>query len=302
MKHCFVFCIIWYMKLLEGKTLSKEILDSLESRIEKVKAALNRPPSLSIINYYDDSPSAIYVKIKMKVCARLGIKTTLINPGEDKGYPYFLKLLKSMEEDSSIDAIMIERPLPPGYEDMKTWDNFGIAKDVDALSSLNMGKLFIAKSMDEIEKGNFFVPCTALAVIKMIKKYSIDVKGLNIAVAGRSSIVGRPLAHMLTSMDATVTLCHSKTKDIVSIFKKSDMVISAVGKARWIKADMVGENAVLIDVGTNIDENGKMCGDIDFEDVKDKVDSITPVPGGVGPVTLACLLEGVVRAAENNLK
>jgi methylenetetrahydrofolate dehydrogenase (NADP+)/methenyltetrahydrofolate cyclohydrolase len=289
------------MELLEGRTLSKEILDSLESRIEKVKNTLNRPPSLAIINYYDDSSSAIYVKRKIMVCERLGIKTNLINPGADKGYPYFLELLQKMEEDSLIDAIMIERPLPSGYENIKTWDDFGALKDVDGLSSLSMGKLFITKNMAEIEKGDFFVPCTALAVIKLIKKYSIDIKGANIVVAGRSSIVGRPLAHMLTSMDATVTLCHSKTKDIASIFRKSDIIISAVGKARWIKADMIGDNSVLIDVGTNIDENGKMCGDIDFDDVKNKVCSITPVPGGVGPVTLACLLESVVKAAERRM-
>ena len=290
------------MELLEGRTLSKEILTSLESRIEKTKAALNRPPSLTIINYYDDSPSAIYVKRKIKVCDRLGIKTDLINPGEAKGYSHFLGLLKNFQEDESIDAIMIERPLPSGYEAIKTWDTFGALKDVDGLSSLSMGKLFLAKNIAEIEKGDFFVPCTALAVIKMIKKYAIDIKGANIVVAGRSSIVGRPLAHMLTSMDATVTLCHSKTKDIVSIFKKSDIIISAVGKARWIKADMIGENSLLIDVGTNIDKNGKMCGDIDFENVKDKVDYITPVPGGVGPVTLACLLENVVKAAERKVE
>ena len=288
--------------LLEGRTLSKEILNSLESGIEKVKAALNRPPALAIINYYDDSASAVYVKRKIKVCERLGIKTDLINPGSEKGYAYFLELLKRMEGDSSIDAIMIERPLPSGYENIQTWDKFGALKDVDGLSSLSMGKLFITKSMAEIESGDFFVPCTALAVIKMIKKYSMDISGANIAVAGRSSIVGRPLAHMLTSMDATVTLCHSKTKDIVSIFKNSDIIISAVGKARWIKADMIGENCALIDVGTNIDENGKMCGDIDFEDVKDKALSITPVPGGVGPVTLACLIENVVKAAERRTR
>ncbi len=288
--------------LLEGRTLSKEILNSLESGIEKVKAALNRPPALAIINYYDDSASAVYVKRKIKVCERLGIKTDLINPGSEKGYAYFLELLKRMEGDSSIDAIMIERPLPSGYENIQTWDKFGALKDVDGLSSLSMGKLFITKSMAEIESGDFFVPCTALAVIKMIKKYSMDISGANIAVAGRSSIVGRPLAHMLTSMDATVTLCHSKTKDIVSIFKNSDIIISAVGKARWIKADMIGENCALIDVGTNMDENGKMCGDIDFEDVKDKALSITPVPGGVGPVTLACLIENVVKAAERRTR
>ncbi|MCG2725356.1 MAG: bifunctional 5,10-methylenetetrahydrofolate dehydrogenase/5,10-methenyltetrahydrofolate cyclohydrolase [Elusimicrobia bacterium] len=290
------------MKLLEGKTLSNEILNSLSERIEKVKNGIKRPPSLSIINYFDDSPSAVYVKRKIKVCDRLGIKTDLINPGEDKGYSYFLEFLKGVQEDSSIDAIMIERPLPSGYENIKTWDAFGARKDVDGLSSLSMGKLFIAKNMDEIENGDFFVPCTALAVIKIIKKYSINIEGANIAVAGRSSIVGRPLAHMLTSMDATVSLCHSKTKDIVSIFENSDMIISAVGKARWIKADMLGENCAVIDVGTNIDENGRMCGDVDFENVKDKARCITPVPGGVGPVTLACLIENVVKAAERNME
>ncbi len=290
------------MELLEGKTLSKEILASLESRIEEIKTALNRPPSLAIINYYSDSASAIYVKRKLKACEKLGIKAVLINPGEAKGYAYFLELLNRLQEDASVDAIMIERPLPDGYEDIKTWNAFGALKDVDGLASLSMGKLFISKTMAEIEKGDFFAPCTALAVIKIIKKYSINVKGVNVVVAGRSSIVGRPLAHMLTSMDATVTLCHSKTKDIASIFKRADIIISAVGKARWIKADMIGENSILIDVGTNIDENGKMCGDMDFEDLKGKALLLTPVPGGVGPVTLACLLENVVKAAERSAK
>ncbi|MBU2529832.1 MAG: hypothetical protein KKD35_02230, partial [Elusimicrobia bacterium] len=141
------------MELLEGRTLSKEILNSLESRVEKVKNTLNRPPSLAIINYYDDSPSAIYVKGKIKACEKLGIKTSLINPGEAKGYAYFLEFLKDAENDSSIDAIMIERPLPDGYETIETWDKFGALKDVDGLSSLSMGKLFITKSMAEIEKG-----------------------------------------------------------------------------------------------------------------------------------------------------
>jgi len=286
------------MRLLEGKTLSAEILAALPPRIDAVKARLGRPPSLAIINYFADSPSAVYVKRKIAACEKLGITVRLYDPSLQEGYPAFKRLLAQLGADAGCDAIMVERPLPDGFETLETWDALPAAKDVDGLSSLNMGRLFIAKKFSEIEGGAYFVPCTALAVVRLLKFYTCDISGKNVAVVGRSAVVGRPLAHMLTTLDATVTLCHTRTKDLASIFKASDLVITAVGKAKWLKKELLPEGATVIDVGTNFDENGKMCGDADFENLKETAAALTPVPGGVGPVTLACLLEAVVKAAE----
>ncbi|OGS05698.1 MAG: hypothetical protein A3I76_02110 [Elusimicrobia bacterium RIFCSPLOWO2_02_FULL_61_11] len=286
------------MKILEGKTLSAEILAALPARIEAVKERLGRPPSLAIINYFADSPSAVYVKRKIAACEKLGIAVKLYAPKPEEGYPAFKALLARLGADASCDAIMIERPLPDGFETLETWDALPAAKDVDGLSTLNMGRLFLAKKFSEVEEGRYFTPCTALAVIRLLKFHGINPSGLNIAVAGRSAVVGRPLAQMLTALDATVTMCHTRTKNTAAIFKSADLVITAVGKAKWLKKELLPAGATVIDVGTNFDENGKMCGDADFEDLKESAAAVSPVPGGVGPVTLACLIEASVRAAE----
>ena len=286
------------MRILEGKTLSAEILGALPARVEAVKARLGRPPSLAIINYFADSPSAVYVKRKVAACEKLGITVKLFAPKAEEGYPAFKALLARLGADPAWDAIMLERPLPDGFETLETWDALPAAKDVDGLSSLNMGRLFLAKKFSEVENGGYFSPCTALAVVRLMKFHGLDPAGMNIAVAGRSAVVGRPLAHMLTALDATVTLCHTRTKNTAEIFKKADLVITAVGKAKWLKKELLPPGATVIDVGTNFDENGKMCGDADFEDLKGVAAAVSPVPGGVGPVTLACLIEACVRAAE----
>lgn len=286
------------MKILEGKTLSAEILGALPARIDAVKARLGRPPSLAIINYFPDSPSAVYVRRKMAACEKLGIVTKLFSTAPADGYPAFKTMLEVLGADPVYDAVMVERPLPDGYETLETWDSLPAAKDVDGLSSLNMGRLFITKKFSEIEAAGFFVPCTALAVIRLLAFHGIKPAGMNIAVAGRSSVVGKPLAHMLTSLDATVTLCHTRSRNIAGILKAADLVISAVGRAGWLTRDMLAPGATLIDVGTNFDAAGKMCGDADFEGIRDTAAAATPVPGGVGPVTLACLLEASVKAAE----
>ncbi|MDD5209068.1 MAG: bifunctional 5,10-methylenetetrahydrofolate dehydrogenase/5,10-methenyltetrahydrofolate cyclohydrolase [Elusimicrobiales bacterium] len=290
------------MKLLEGKTLSAEILGALPARIDAVKARLERPPSLAIINYFADSPSAVYVKRKITACEKLGISVKLFAPKPEEGYPAFKALLARLGADPNYDAIMIERPLPDGFETLETWDALPAAKDVDGLSTLNMGRLFLAKKFSEVEEGGYFAPCTALAVIRLMKFHGINPSGMNIAVAGRSAVVGRPLAQMLTALDATVTMCHTRTKNTAEIFKRADLVITAVGKAKWLKKDLLPPGATVIDVGTNFDENGKMCGDADFEDIKDGAAAVSPVPGGVGPVTLACLIEASVKAAELAVK
>ena len=286
------------MKILEGKTLSAEILGALPARVEAVKARLGRPPSLAIINYFADSPSAVYVKRKIAACEKLGIAVKLFAPKPEDGYPAFKALLARLGADAAYDAVMIERPLPDGFETRETWDAVPAAKDVDGLSSLNMGRLFIAKKFSEIENGGFFSPCTALAVIRLLRFHGIDPAGMNIAVAGRSSVVGRPLAQMLVALDATVTVCHTRTKNIAEVFKRADLVVTAAGKAKWLKPELLPPGAVVIDVGTNFDENGRMCGDADYAALEPSAAAVSPVPGGVGPVTLACLLEAAVRAAE----
>jgi len=286
------------MKILEGKILSVEILGALPARIEAVKARLGRPPSLAIINYFADSPSAVYVKRKMASCEKLGMAVKLFAPKAEDGYPAFKSLLARLGADPSFDAIMVEKPLPDGFETLETWDALPATKDVDGLSSLNMGRLFLARKFSEVESGGYFTPCTALAVIRLMKFHGLDPAGMNVAVAGRSAVVGRPLAHMLTTLDATVTLCHTRTRNTAEIFMRSDLVITAVGRAKWLKKELLAPGATVIDVGTNFDENGKMCGDADLEDLKGSAAAVSPVPGGVGPVTLACLIEACVRAAE----
>ena len=278
------------MLLLEGKTLSAAILNALAPRIEAVKARLGRAPALAIINCFENSPSAVYVNRKIAACEKLGITVKLHKPEEKDGAAGFQRLLSSLGADAGCDAIMIERPLPEGFGGINTWDLVPAAKDVDGLSSINLGRLLLAKKFHEIETGGFFAPCTALAVIRLLKHYSID--------PGGKKEIKKLLALMLTMLDATVTLCHTKTPDLPGILKRSDIVVSAAGSPRWIKKEMLSENAVLVDVGTNLDENGKMCGDADFADISGSIGAATPVPGGVGPVTLACLIEAVVKAAE----
>jgi len=286
------------MKILEGKTLSAEILGALPARVAAVKTRLGRPPSLAIINYFADSPSAVYVKRKIAACEKLGIAVKLFSPKAEEGYAAFKELLACLGADPDYDAIMIERPLPDGFETRETWDAVPAAKDVDGLSTLNMGRLFIAKKFSEVEEGGFFSPCTALAVIRLLKYHGINPAGLNVALAGRSSVVGKPLAQMLVTLDATVTICHTRTKNIAEIFGRADLVITAAGKAKWLKKEMLPAGATVIDVGTNFDDYGKMCGDADYAALEGHAAAATPVPGGVGPVTLACLLEATVRAAE----
>lgn len=286
------------MRILEGKTLAARILGALPARIEAVKARLGRPPKLAIINYFPDSPSAVYVKRKLASCEKLGIATELFGPEEAADYGDFKELLACLGSNPGYDAIMLERPLPDGFETMETWDALPATKDVDGLSSVNLGRLLITRKFSEIEAGGFFVPCTALAVIRLLQFHGIDPAGLNVAVAGRSSVVGKPLAQMLTSLNATVTLCHTGSRNIAGIFQASDLVITAIGRAGWLKKEMLARGALVIDVGTNFDAAGKMCGDADLEGLKEVAAAATPVPGGVGPVTLACLLEAAVKAAE----
>ena len=288
------------MKTLEGKTLSSEILSRLPARCENIKAKRGTPPSLAIVNFYPDSASGVYARRKMASCEKIGIKAELFSPNPETSYTEFAQLITKLGNDPAYDAIMIERPLPKGFDIPRTWEMLPAEKDPDGISAVNLGRLLMMKKFAELEKNPFHVPCTALAVIRLMQFHGINPAGKNVAITGRSTIVGKPLALMLNALDATVTVCHTKTRDTAEIFKKSDIIISAAGQAKWIKKDILPENVVLIDVGTNIGEDGKLCGDADPE-CAEKCSAFTPVPGGVGPVTKALLLEATVKAAEMKL-
>jgi methylenetetrahydrofolate dehydrogenase (NADP+)/methenyltetrahydrofolate cyclohydrolase len=287
--------------ILEGKTLSQEIHSQTKLMSENFYKKYGRKPSLSIINYFENSPSSYYMNIKIKKSISLGIETKVYTPENKSDKKYFLSLIEKLSNDKNVDAIMVEKPLPDGFDDKDFWDLLNPLKDVDSLSSINMGNLFITRKFSDIENEKFFVPQTANAAIKLVKYYNIDLSGKNAVVVGRSPIVGKPLSIMLSLLDATVTICHSKTKNLDKYLKSADIIFTAIGKAKFFKEDMIGENQIIIDIGTNFDENGNMCGDVDFDSVKSKVKAITPVPGGVGPVTLALLLNAVVKAAFKNL-
>ncbi|MFH1619728.1 MAG: bifunctional 5,10-methylenetetrahydrofolate dehydrogenase/5,10-methenyltetrahydrofolate cyclohydrolase [bacterium] len=283
--------------IIEGKALSASILSSLPERARIVSAVKGRPPSLAVVKACDDPATLIYIRRKLAACENAGITTRVITPDAGNAEK-FIETIRELGRDPDTDAVMIERPLPAGFNGLRTWEELPPGKDPDGSSALNMGRLFLCKNFREIEDGDFFTPCTAMAVIRLMKQHGIAPAGKPVAVIGRSPTVGRPLAHMLSCMDATVTLCHSRTSRIEEILKSSRIIVTAVGKARWLTASMVSADTVVLDVGTNTDETGNLCGDSDFENLETKIAAISPVPGGVGPVTLALLLENTIKAAE----
>ncbi|MCX5783687.1 MAG: bifunctional 5,10-methylenetetrahydrofolate dehydrogenase/5,10-methenyltetrahydrofolate cyclohydrolase [Elusimicrobia bacterium] len=282
--------------LMEGKTLSREIKNSASEKIKIFREKKGRFPHLAAVVFKGDYSSDVYVKKEISACAGLGITADLKYMEEGMRRTEFIKLLNQLSADDKTDAVLVPRPVPKEINSPAVWEHVPPAKDIDGASTINMGRLFYCKSFDEIISGKFFVPCTALAVIKLLNYYNIDVRKGRTVVVGRSSTVGRPLAHMLSCMDATVSLCHSKTANIAQVMRSADILISAVGSPRWVKADMVKEGAIVVDVGTNADESGAFCGDVDFNAVKEKASFISPVPGGVGPVTLSCLIENIANA------
>ncbi len=293
-------------KILEGKTLAAEIRNTLGARAAAAAAALGRPLKITGIGWAGDGAgyaSYVYLKKEMEAAAKTGVSTEIFDITENTTAADFLELVKNISSDECVDAILIPRPLPKHLDVPVIWENLSAEKDIDGAATLNMGRLFECKNWTDVKNMSGFVPCTALAVMRLLEFHKIDLSGKEVAVIGRSAIVGRPLAHMVVCKDASVTICHSRTVDLPKVLNRADIVISAIGKARFVKENMVRPGAIVIDVGTNQDENGVFCGDVDFDAVIRKADT-TPVPGGVGPVTLACLLENIVLSAERrvNLK
>ena len=275
-------------KLLMGKEVSARIKSELKEEVEKLKAeGIN--PGLAVIIVGEDPASQVYVKNKEKACEECGIYSEKYALSENTTQEELLSLIDELNKKSSISGILVQLPLPKHIDEKTVINAIDPKKDVDAFHPVNVGKIMV---------GDYdFVPCTPAGVMELIKESGIDVSGKECVVVGRSNIVGKPQAMLLLHQNGTVTICHSRTKNLKEKTKNADILVAAVGIANFITGDMIKEGAVVIDVGINRLENKKLCGDVDFESAKDVAGAITPVPGGVGPMTIAMLMRNTVKAA-----
>ncbi|HIR29615.1 MAG TPA: bifunctional methylenetetrahydrofolate dehydrogenase/methenyltetrahydrofolate cyclohydrolase FolD [Candidatus Coproplasma stercorigallinarum] len=276
-------------KLIDGKRLAHEMRAGIKESVEKYKAESGKDIGLAVVLVGEDPASQVYVRNKIKACEEVGIKSYAYYLDKDTAQARVEELIRSLSVDNKINGILVQLPLPAHLDSKKILELIPYAKDVDGFSAENMGRL----SMNE----PCLVACTPNGVMKMFESENICLSGKNAVVIGRSNIVGKPMAMLLTNANATVTLCHSKTADLKAKCLEADIVVAAIGKAKFITADMIKEGAVVIDVGMNRDENGKLCGDVDFENVKEKCSYITPVPGGVGPMTITMLMYNTYLSA-----
>lgn len=287
--------------ILEGKTLAAAIRESLPEKSKELTVKLGRAPRLVGVSWQGDYAGHLYLSKEVNAARKTGIQADIVLVEESTSPADFVKLLSKIYEDKAIDALLIPRPLPPALNGLDISLLINPDQDIDGAGLISMGRLFMCKSWDDVLKLESFIPCCPLAVMRLLEYHKIELCGKKACVIGRSNTVGGPLSKMLMCKNATVTVCHTKTKDLKEVLLEQDIVISAAGQARFIKKEMVKKGTILIDVGTNQDESGIFCGDIDFENIKESC-AVSPVPGGVGPVTLACLLEHTLRAAERKLK
>jgi len=250
-------------------------------------------PKLSVIMVGDDPSSKIYVKNKSKACEEAGIKYEEYLLNSDIDMQELLGLIEELNQRKDVHGILLQSPIPKRLDIDEAFRAISDKKDVDGFSPINVGKLCLGQDT--------FVSCTPYGVMKLLEEYNIDVEGKNAVVIGRSNIVGKPMFQCLLSKDATVTIAHSKTRNLSDITSKADILVAAIGKPKFITADMIKEGAVVIDVGINRMEDGKVCGDVEYEGASKKASYITPVPGGVGPMTIAMLMANVVKATKYNL-
>ena len=281
-------------KIIDGKELAKKVRLELKDEVEKLKKDDNIHPKLAVIMVGSDPASQIYVRNKSKACDEIGIEFEEFLLDENTTQKELLDLIDRLNENEKVNGILLQSPIPKNLDINEAFRRISPEKDVDGFNPVNVGKLTLG------QKG--FVSCTPFGVIKMLEEYNINIEGKNAVVLGRSNIVGKPMSQCLLNKNATVTICHSKTKNINDITKNADIIVAAIGKKEFVKGDMVKEGAVVIDVGINRGEDGKLKGDVDFEEVSKKASYITPVPGGVGPMTIAMLMTNVVKAAKEQNK
>lgn len=277
------------MTLIDGKATSQKIKDEIKNEVIKLKQK-GITPTLAVILVGDDPASQTYVASKQKACLACQMGSVMHKLSANTTEQELISLIDVLNADDSIDGILVQLPLPKHINTNEILRTIDPKKDVDGFCAQNMGAL--VSGLDG------FVPCTPLGIMELLKQYNINPQGLNALVIGRSNIVGKPMAALLLNAGATVTIAHSKTKNLAQFSKNADLIIAAIGKANFIKPEMVKEGAIIIDVGINRLENGKLVGDCDFENLKDKCDFITPVPGGVGPMTIAMLLSNTLKSAK----
>ena len=278
-------------KIIDGKAISAEIKEELKEKVAEYKKQ-GVEITLAVVKVGNDPASAVYVRNKEKACKYVGITSRTLALPEETTEEELLKVVNDLNEDKSVNGILVQLPLPKHIDESKVLLAIDSNKDVDGFHPVNVGKMVIGEET--------FLPCTPAGIIEMLKRTDVEISGKECVVIGRSNIVGKPMSMLMLKENATVTIAHSRTKDLKEVTKRADILIAAIGKAKFVTADYVKEGAVVIDVGMDRDENGKLCGDVDFDSVSQVASAITPVPGGVGPMTVTMLLVNCLRSVELN--
>jgi len=284
------------MQIIDGKKVSANVKERVRLECERLVKEHGVTPGLAVVIVGDDPASRVYVNNKKKACELVGFKSEEYALPAETTQEELLSLVDTLNNKDDINGILVQLPLPKHLDDKSVIERISPKKDVDAFHAVNVGKIMLGEYD--------FLPCTPAGVMEMLHQYEIPVEGRECVVIGRSNIVGKPMGMLLLHENGTVTICHSRTANLKEVCQRADILVAAVGRAKFVTADMVKDGAVVIDVGMNRDENGKLCGDVDFENVKDKCSYITPVPGGVGPMTIATLMKNTIKACkiQNNIK
>ena len=277
-------------EIIDGKLVSASTRGEIAAGVEKFKADFGYAPGLAVILVGDDPASAVYVRNKHKGCLEVGITSLEIRMPADANEDALLAKIDELNADPAVHGILVQLPLPKHIDENKVIDRIDPKKDVDAFHPENVGKIMLGKYD--------FLPCTPAGIMKLLAFYNIDITGKECVVIGRSNIVGKPMAHLLLEKNGTVTVCHSRTNNLSEVTKRADILVVAIGKPEFLTADMVKDGAVVVDVGINRTAEGKLVGDVAFAEVAEKASYITPVPGGVGPMTITMLLKNTLTAAE----
>ena len=276
-------------EILDGKALAKKVREELKLKADELKGK-GIFPKLAVIMVGNDPSSKIYVRNKSKACEEVGIEYEEFLLDENTQNEELLSLIEELNNREDVHGILLQSPIPNHLDINLAFRTIKPEKDVDGFHPENIGKLSLNQDC--------FVSCTPFGIMRMLAEYNIDIQGKHAVVIGRSHIVGKPMIQCLLNKNATVTVCHSKTSNLPQITRQADILVAAIGRAKFVTADMVKENAVVVDVGINRNEEGKVCGDVDFENVSKKASYITPVPGGVGPMTIAMLMNNIIKAAK----
>ena len=278
------------MILIDGKKISQEIKDEVKEQVSALKEKIKRDISLAVILVGDDSASQVYVRNKKKACEYTGMRSVSYELPAETKEEELLSLIDELNEREDIDGILVQLPLPPHMDENRVTLRIKPEKDIDGFHPVNVGNLLIGN--------DGFLPCTPAGIIELLKRSGVPIDGKNCVIAGRSNIVGKPMALLMLRENATVTICHSHTKELKDICKRADILIAAIGKPKFFTRNYIKEGAAVIDVGMDRDNEGKLCGDCDFEDIKDLCSYLTPVPGGVGPMTIAMLMKNCFESAK----